>query len=53
MSEANTRTVLITGAAGGIGRASVKLFTDYGWQVIGVDRNPFGSDFPGKGLFIQ
>ncbi len=47
------RTVLITGAAGGIGSATVRLFAESGWQVIGVDRAPFGQDFPPKGLFIQ
>ncbi len=47
------RTVLITGAAGGIGRASVKLFTESGWVVIGVDRAEFGSGFPANGLFIK
>lgn len=47
------RTVLITGAAGGIGRASVQLFTEKGWHVIGVDRAPFGDDFPESGFFIQ
>jgi len=34
-----SRTILITGAAGGIGRASVALFAEKGWRVIGVDRN--------------
>jgi NAD(P)-dependent dehydrogenase (short-subunit alcohol dehydrogenase family) len=47
------RTVLITGAAGGIGRATVNLFSDYGWRVIGVDRLPYGDGFPGQGLFIE
>jgi NAD(P)-dependent dehydrogenase (short-subunit alcohol dehydrogenase family) len=47
------RTVLITGAAGGIGRASVQLFADCGWQVIGVDRAVFGESFPPSGVFIQ
>jgi len=47
------KTVLITGAAGGIGRASVALFAEKGWRVIGVDRAPFGEDFPANGLFIQ
>jgi glucose 1-dehydrogenase len=51
MSE--TRTVLITGAAGGIGRATVHLFAQNGWSVIGVDRLPFGEDFPAGGRFIQ
>src|SRR4030067_2489204 len=48
-----TRFVMITGAAGGIGRASVQLFSECGWRVIGVDRSPFGASFPAEGLFIQ
>ncbi len=48
-----TKTVLITGAAGGIGRASVNLFSEKGWRVIGVDRSDFGNDFPKNGLFIE
>jgi NAD(P)-dependent dehydrogenase (short-subunit alcohol dehydrogenase family) len=47
------KTVLITGAAGGIGRATVALFDQKGWRVIGVDRNPFDADFPQNGLFVQ
>lgn len=47
------KTILITGAAGGIGRATVDLFSNKGWRVIGVDRSDFGSDFPKNGLFIQ
>jgi glucose 1-dehydrogenase len=47
------KTVLITGAAGGIGRATVSLFAEKGWRVIGVDRAPFGKDFPANGLFMQ
>jgi len=47
------RTVLVTGAAGGIGRATVSFFAEKGWRVIGVDRAPFGEDFPANGLFIQ
>ena len=49
----NPKTVLITGAGGGIGRATVKLFFQSGWQVIGVDRNPFGEPFPDTGLYIE
>lgn len=45
--------VLVTGAAGGVGRAIVALFTDKNWRVIGVDRAGFGSGFPENGLFIQ
>jgi glucose 1-dehydrogenase len=48
-----SRVVLITGAAGGIGRATVMLFNQKGWRVIGVDRAPYGESFPQTGLFIQ
>ena len=48
-----TKTILITGASGGIGRATVALFAEKGWRVIGVDRAPFGDNFPASGLFIQ
>jgi glucose 1-dehydrogenase len=53
MTKKTSRTILITGAAGGIGRATVQLFAEKGWRVIGVDRSPFGLDFPADGLFIQ
>ncbi|WP_322792972.1 SDR family NAD(P)-dependent oxidoreductase [Bellilinea sp.] len=54
MSEKiENRIVLITGAAGGIGRATVGLFAGCGWRVIGVDRQAFGEGFPSNGLFIQ
>ena len=51
--QSDKRTVLITGAAGGIGRATVHLFAEKGWQVVGVDRAPFGDHFPPAGIFIQ
>ena len=47
------KIVLITGAAGGIGRATVALFAQMGWRVIGVDRADFGLGFPAGGLFIR
>jgi len=47
-----TSTVLITGAAGGIGRATVAHFADRGWRVIGVDRQDFGGHYPADGVFI-
>jgi glucose 1-dehydrogenase len=53
MDKTASRTVLITGAAGGIGRATVALFAEHGWQVVGVDRAVFGDGFPANGLFIQ
>jgi glucose 1-dehydrogenase len=49
----DSKTLLITGAAGGIGRATVALFAEKGWRVIGVDRNEFGDGFPQNGLFIK
>lgn len=45
--------MLITGAAGGIGRATVHFFSGKGWRVIGVDRNDFGETYPETGLFIR
>ena len=51
MSE--DRVVLITGAGGGIGRATVHYFAENNWRVIGVDRNEFEEGFPPNGCFIQ
>ena len=48
-----TKTILITGAGGGIGRACIHHFSDKGWRVIGVDRSDFGDDFPKDGHFIK
>jgi NAD(P)-dependent dehydrogenase (short-subunit alcohol dehydrogenase family) len=39
------KTAVITGAAGGIGRATVRVFAAAGWEVIGLDRQP-GGEFP-------
>jgi glucose 1-dehydrogenase len=47
------RVMLITGAAGGVGRATVQSFAQKNWRVIGVDRADFGAGFPEGGLFIQ
>lgn len=47
------RFVVITGAAGGIGQASVNLFAKRGWFVFGIDRAPFIDEFPESGVFIQ
>jgi NAD(P)-dependent dehydrogenase (short-subunit alcohol dehydrogenase family) len=48
-----SRTALVTGAAGGVGRATVQVFAEAGWRVIGVDRASSGESFPETGLFIQ
>jgi NAD(P)-dependent dehydrogenase (short-subunit alcohol dehydrogenase family) len=48
-----SKTVLITGAGGGIGRATVRHFAAKGWRVVGVDRADFGADFPQDGYFIR
>jgi glucose 1-dehydrogenase len=53
MSEPETRILLITGAAGGIGRATVNVFTEHGWRVIGVDRQPKYEGFPIDGVYIE
>ncbi|MBN2258148.1 MAG: SDR family oxidoreductase [Anaerolineaceae bacterium] len=45
--------VLITGAAGGIGKATVNEFHDHAWSVVGVDRSDYGEPFPTTGLFIR
>jgi glucose 1-dehydrogenase len=46
------RVVLITGAAGGIGRATVQVFATAGWHVVGVDRQA-ASDLLGVAHFVQ
>ena len=58
MNPEPVRTMLITGAAGGIGRATVRVFAEAGWHVIGVDRADFDAGgqfdpFPANGLFIK
>ncbi len=46
------RVVLITGVAGGIGRATAEVFTADGWRVVGVDRRR-ADDLPPLDEFIQ
>ena len=52
MDEAE-KFVMITGSAGGIGRACVSRFYRQGWHVIGIDKNEFGEGFPRNGLFLK
>ena len=47
------KTILITGAGGGIGRACIDHFSGHGWRVIGVDRTEYGAGFPKNGRFIK
>lgn len=48
------KVVLITGAAGGIGSATAKLFSEQGWIVVGVDRRDFAEgDIVGVEHFIK
>jgi glucose 1-dehydrogenase len=49
----DSKTVLITGVGGGIGRACVHHFFEKGWRVIGVDRSDYGDGFPESGHFIK
>lgn len=53
MTGNQTRHVLITGAAGGVGRAVVACFAEHGYTVIGVDRKGVYPEFPSSGLYIQ
>jgi glucose 1-dehydrogenase len=44
------KIVLITGAAGGIGRAAVDVFLEHDWRVIATDRRET-SDYPEEVIF--
>jgi NAD(P)-dependent dehydrogenase (short-subunit alcohol dehydrogenase family) len=46
------RVVLITGVAGGIGKATAQVFAKADWYVLGVDRQQ-ADDLPGVEHFIQ
>ncbi len=53
MNAEKQKTVLITGASGGIGKATVKAFAERGYRVVGVGRSAKAADFPTDGLYIQ
>ena len=40
MADARTKTIVVTGASSGIGKATAKLFRDKGWNVAATMRNP-------------
>lgn len=46
------RVVLVTGAGGGIGHATARMFAANGWRVISVDRRAI-DESPAGGIFIQ
>jgi NAD(P)-dependent dehydrogenase (short-subunit alcohol dehydrogenase family) len=40
MADAMPKTIVITGASSGIGKATARLFLDKGWNVVATMRNP-------------
>lgn len=45
MMATQTKVAVVTGAAGGIGRATVRHLLDSDWKVIAVDRAAYDADF--------
>ena len=45
-SRTGQRTLLLTGASRGIGHATVKRFSEAGWRVITISRQPFSQRCP-------
>jgi 3-oxoacyl-[acyl-carrier protein] reductase len=46
MSEPSSRSIMITGGAGDVGRHLVARFSRDGWKVLSVDRRPAGEGVP-------
>ena len=48
-----TKTILITGASSGIGKAAARLFAQRDWQVVATMRNPEdGSGLEGENVLV-
>ena len=47
-ASGTTRVAVVTGAAGGIGRACVAAFMESGWDVAGIDRVDRPAGMPGR-----
>lgn len=52
MSTADSKTVLITGAAGAIGLAAVSTFLETGMTVVGIDKSPSMPSADGNDRYI-
>jgi glucose 1-dehydrogenase len=53
MAQTDQKNVVITGAAGGVGRASVELFREKGWRVFAVDVRKPDPEFSDSISYLQ